>query len=284
MNFQPILPTGGYVGWRFLARTLERQQAQHEAMPMQQRDEARFREKIASIDNARALTADRQLLRVALTAFGLEEDLPNRAFVQRILESPASERGSFVNRMADRRYQAMAAAFGFGEADGPRTGEPGFADRLLAQFRERSFEAAVGERDSSMRLALALQRDLGDIVMREGSDNAHWLRVLGTPNLRKVFETAFNLPSAFGTQDLDRQVTIMKRRSRAAFGDTSVRQFTDPDKCEALIRRFFVGEQISQVSTLGPGSTALSLIQSGRASAGRAGLSLPSPIALMLPR
>ena len=281
MSFQPILPTGGYVGWRFLERTLERQQEQHASMPMAQRDEARFREKIGSIDNARALTNDRQLLRVALTAFGLAEDLPNRAFIQRVLESPTSERGSFANRMADRRYQALAAAFGFGEAEGPRTREPGFADRVLALYRERSFEAAVGQQDDSMRMALALQRDLADIAQREGSDRAHWLRVLGTPNLRSVFETAFALPSAFGAQDLDRQVEIMQRRTRAAFGEPSVSQFVDADKREALIRRFFVGEQVSRVSTMSSSSIALTLLQSGQAPAAPM---MPPPATIALPR
>lgn len=281
MSFQPILPSGGYVGWRFLERTIERQQAQHAATPMAQRDEARFREKIGQIDNARALTNDRQLLRVALTAFGLKDDLPNRAFIQRVLESPTSERGSFVNRLADRRYQAMAAAFGFGEAEGPRTREPDFADRVLAQFRDRSFEAAVGEQDSSMRMALALQRDLAEIAQREGSDRAHWLRVLGTPNLRKVFETAFALPSAFGAQGLDRQVEIMQRRSRAAFGESSISQFTDSDKRQALIRRFFIGEQVSQVSTMSRSSTALALLQAGQA---RSAPMIPPPVPLALPR
>ncbi len=281
MSFQPVLPTGGYVGWRFLERTLERQQAQHAATPAAQRDEAHFRKKIGQIDNARALTNDRQLLRVALTAFGLEEDLPNRAFVQRVLESPTSERGSFVNRMADRRYQAMAAAFGFGEAEGPRTREPDFADRILEQYRGRSFEAAVGAQDGSMRKALALQRDLADIAQREGSDRAHWLRVLGTPNLRSVFETAFALPSAFGAQDLDRQVDIMQQRTRAAFGEPSISQFADPDKREALIRRFFVGEQISQVSTMSSSGTALTLLQAGQASAAPL---MPPPMPLTLPR
>ena len=277
MSFQPILPTGGYVGWRFLERTLERQQAQHAETPTAKRDEAHFRDRIGAVDNARALTGDYQLLRVALTAFGLEEDLPNRAFIQRVLESPTSERGSFVNRMADRRYQDMAAAFGFGEADGPRTREAGFADRVLARYHERSFEAAVGAQDESMRLALSLQRDLGAIAEREGSDRAHWLRVLGTPSLRRVFETAFSLPSAFGTQDLDRQVDIMQRRARAAFGDASISQFADADRRDALIRRFLIGDQIAGISTMGSGAIAMTLLQSAGPASGPM---LPPPIAI----
>lgn len=281
MSFQPILPAGGYVGWRFLERTLERQQAQHAETPMARRDEAHFRDRIGAIDNARALTGDWQLLRVALTAFGLEEDLPNRAFIQRVLESPTSERGSLVNRLADRRYQAMAEAFGFGEADGPHTREPGFADRVLVLYHERSFEAAVGQQDESMRLALSLQRDLGMIAEREGSDRAHWLRVLGTPSLRRVFETAFALPSAFGTQDLDRQVDIMQRRARAAFGEASISQFADADRRDALIRRFLIGDQIAGISTMSSGAIAMALLQPGGPSSGPL---MPPPVAPTLPR
>ena len=261
MSFQPVLPIGGYAGWRFLERTLERQQESHAASPTLRRAETEFRARIAGIHSAQALVEDRNLLKVALTAFGLRDDLPNRAFIQRVLESPASESRSFANRLADRRYAALAEAFGFGEAGPPKTAEPGFADRIVALYHDRSFEEAVGAQDESMRLALALQRDLGAIAQRDTSEDARWLTVLGTPSLRTVFESAYRLPNGFGALDLDRQVDILRGRTRAAMGDSSLAQFADPERIDKLIQRFMLAEQVNAVNTMGSGQVALTLLQ-----------------------
>ena len=65
---------------------LGRQQAVQQAAPAQQRDEAYFRDRIGKADTAEKLVGDKRLLRIALTAFGLEGDLNSKAFVQKILE------------------------------------------------------------------------------------------------------------------------------------------------------------------------------------------------------
>lgn len=266
MSFQPVLPVSGYAGWRFLERTLERQQAGHAASAPSQRAEAYFRERIAAVETARDLVADRRLLIVALTAFGLRDDLPNRAFVERVLESPTSENRSFANRLADRRYAALAEAFGFGEPGQPRTGDPGFADRIVALYRDRGFEEAVGAQDESMRLALALRRDLQAIAQRDTSEEARWLTVLGTPSLRSVFETAYRLPTGFGALDLDRQTDILRTRTQAAFGDRGLAQFADPEKIDALTQRFFLSGQVDKNAGMAGASLALTLLQTGQTS------------------
>ncbi len=264
MSFQPVLPSGGFAGWRFLERTLDRQMEIHANAPTAKREEAYFRERIGQVTSASDLVADRRLLKVALTAFGLLDDLPNRAFIERVLESPTSERRSFATRLGDRRYAAMAEAFGFGETTPPRTQQPGFADRIIGLHQGRSFEEAVGAQDDSMRLALALRRDLTDVAARDNSEEAKWLTILGTPNLRTVFETAFRLPNGFGALDLDRQIDVMRDRTRRAFGDASVSQFADPQQLERLTQRYFLSEQVNFGATLSSGSTALMLLQGGQ--------------------
>jgi len=79
---EPLLPLGGYAGWRFLSSSLESQMARFADSPAQARDIAYFREKIAGITDAGALVSDFRALRVALGAFGLQDDLPNRAFIR----------------------------------------------------------------------------------------------------------------------------------------------------------------------------------------------------------
>lgn len=270
MSFQPVLPSGGYTGWQFLQRTLEKQSTAHATTRTAQRDETYYREKIGQISSAEELVKDRRLLRVTLAAFGLADDLPNRAYITRVLESPTendpeSGKRSFVNRLADKRYLELSKAFGFGDGDTPLNKAPGFADKMIANYHARQFEVAVGEQDQSMRMALALQRDLRELAGSDQSENGKWFRVLGTPALRQVFETAFNLPKSFGTLDLDRQADIMRTRTQRMFGDSSVSQFSDPDQVNLLVRRFFVGEQLSQIQSSGVQSAALTMLQSAQA-------------------
>ncbi|WP_209427286.1 DUF1217 domain-containing protein [Pararhodobacter sp. SW119] len=269
MSFQPVIPMTGYTGWRFLQRTIDNQAAQHASTPVAQRDEAYFRDNIGKIDSAADLVADRRLLQVALTAFGLADDLPNHAYIQRVLESSLDEPRSFANRLSDKRYAELAKAFGFAAADGPKTAKPGFADKIIADFHDRRFELAVGEQDQTMRLALALQRELAELATSDRSDEAKWLRVLGTPNLRMVFESAFQLPKEFGKIDLDRQVSILSDRTQRLFGEGGLAQFADPDKMAALTRRYFVGEQLREIQSQTGPSAALTLLMDGQASFAR---------------
>lgn len=261
MSFVPVVPLDGYTGWRFLQKTLPTQTSAHQRSAAIQRDAAYFRENIADVRSAADLVADRRLLGTALTAFGLEADLPNRAFIRQVLDSNTLDSTSFANRLADKRYLKLAKAFGFADFGGPQTQAPGFADRVIGRFHDRSFEQAVGTQQPSMRVALALQRDLAEIAAQPGTDDARWFLVLGTPNIRAVFETAFQLPKSFGTLDLDRQVDILRGRTERLTGDGEIAQFTDPDRLQALTQRFFLSEQIASIQAASGGSIALGMLE-----------------------
>lgn len=261
MSFAPVLATGGFAGWRFLERTLARQEAAHAAAPAAVRDEAYFRSNIGRVTGAADLVGDRRLLRVALTAFGLADDLPNRAFIRRVLDSDTTDPRSFAARLSDKRYLDLARAFDFRNPFGPRIGVPGMADAVLQRFREVRFEEAIGAQDESMRLALALQRDLRRLAAEPSSETAKWYTVLGTPSLRAVFETAFALPREFAALDLDRQVEILRSRTERLIGSRDLAPFADPARMDQLIRRYFVGTQLAESRQISPASAALSLLQ-----------------------
>jgi len=264
MSIAPALPLGGLAGWQFLRRTLPEQQARFATGPAQAREAAHLHANLSRITSAEDLVADRRILRVALDAFDLGADMQSRAFLRRVLAEGTSEPSALANRLADRRYRGLAEAFGFDAPGGPRTVDPGLADRLLDAAAARRFEAAVGSRDDTLRLALALQRDLPAIAGEARSDRSRWFAVMGTPPLRTVFETAFGLPKAFAALDLDRQLGILQERSRRAFGNAEVAQFAAPAQLEALTRRFLLRAEAAGVPATGPASAALQLLQAAR--------------------
>lgn len=265
MTFQPVIPFGGYAGWAFLKRTMASQQAVQQAAPATQREEAYFRDRIGKIGTAADLVADRRLLGVALAAYGLEGDINNKAFIQKILEGGTLTEGSLANRLANKQYQKFAADFGFGDYTVPRTRMSDFADKTLALYRTRQFETAIGTQNNDFRIALNAEREIQTLAATNSSETVKWLTVLGTAPLRQAFQTALGLPSSFASIDLDKQLTMIQSKARATFGDSSISQFSDPAKLEKLVRSYIVRAELgTATSGTTAATTALQLLASLR--------------------
>jgi hypothetical protein len=264
----------GIAGWRFLQRTQAAQQAAFEKGPQLARDVAYFAEKIGEVTTAADLVADRRLLKVALGAFGLEGEIDKRAFIRKVLEEGTTEPGSFALRLSDPAFRKLSAAFGFGDLGGAKTGNAGFAATIIAAYKTRAFEVAVGETDNDMRLAMNFRREMAELAA-QGGEGASWYAVLGSKPLREVFEKAFGLPSQFAQVDIDRQRDVMADRTDALFGDGTLSAFRDPAAVEKIINRFLARAQIEAgISTTSPAAAALTLLRSASGDASQGLLNL----------
>ncbi len=261
MNFAPAIPFAGYGGWTFLKRTAPAQQAAFNAQPQIKRDEDYFRANIGKINTADELANDRRLLRVALGAYGLDSDIDSKAFIRKVLSDGTLRDGTLANRLADKQYQKLSAAFGFGDFATPRNKISDFADKILGLYRQRGFEVAVGEQNGDLRLALNLERELPDLAKRSGSDDLLWFTVMGNAPLRQVFQRALGLPDSFAAVSLDRQLATFKDRAERQFGSESLRQFSDPKKMDDLISQFFARSTAGSGGGTARGASALTLLQ-----------------------
>jgi len=262
MSFQPIIPLQGIAGWRFLERTQETQQAAFDKGPQMAREIAYFEENIGKVASTADLMSDRRLLKVALGAFGLEQDIDKKAWVRKILDEGTEDPEALAARLADKSYAKLSDAFGFGNAAGSRTGLPDFAREITDAYRVRSFEVAVGENNNDMRLAMSFRREIADLA-NQGETGASWFTVLGSKPLRSVVEAAFGLPTQFGQIDIDRQRDILRDKSSAMFGSADLTAFRDPANVDKLIDRFLAISQIRNgPSAVTGGSPALTLLQS----------------------
>lgn len=261
MSFVPALAGGGYLGWMMLKRSGNVQKSVYANQAVIKRDEAYFREKIGTIKTAEQLTSDRRLLSVALGAFGLSDDINSRFSIRKVLEDGTITTGALASRLSDRRYHALSAAFGFGDSNTPATQISTFADKIISQWKERGFETAVGQVDETLRLAMNAERELPVIANSSASEATQWYNVMGQRPLRQIFETVFNLPTAFGLLDVEKQKNILSQKAASIFGDSSVKQFSDPAKMENLLRRYLVKSQVNQSGgQSAPGSAALMIL------------------------
>ena len=260
--FQPIVPADGLAGWRFLQRTYDVQAEAFNKSTVIQRDTEYFAEKISEVTSAEDLVADRRLLTVALGAFGLQDDLNNRYFIQKVLEEGTASNDTLAMRLSDTRYRNLSDAFGFGPADFVRVGNEAFAQDIITQFQSSSFEVAAGDLDGAMRVALYAQRELPELAVREAGTDTKWFTILGDPPLRQLFEKALNLPGSIGQIDIDQQLNVFKDRASSVFGSDDLSQFEDPDAVQDVITKFIVRDQITAANVgLSSTSIALTLLQ-----------------------
>ncbi len=260
MPFQPVVPLDGYIGWRFLQRTLDRQVEAFDKSPEIERDVAYFRENILSATNVEDLVTDRRLLAVALGAFGLQDESNKQALVRKVLEEGTLETTSFANRLNNSQYKDLAKAFSYGNLG--FFPDAAFVDDIVAKYKQNAFEAAVGEVNGDMRLALNFERKIQDLAADTGSEKTIWFKVLGDKPLRAIFEKAYNLPTEFSQLDVDKQQEIFAEKTRKLYGESAVSVFSDPKNVEDLIRQFQVRSQIANgPSALTPGFAGLAVLQ-----------------------
>lgn len=264
MSFAPIVPASGLLGYRLLTQTEGPQRAIFEAQPQISRDIDYFNAHIGAVETAGDLVSDRRLLRVALGAFGLDDEIDKRAFIRKVLEEGTEDPDAFANRFTDPRYKEIAAAFGFGDALGARTFEPGFAADITAAYKDRQFEIAVGDQNESLRLALNFRREIKEYANADDPEGTAWFSVMGDKPLRAVFEGAFGLSEAFGQLDIDRQRDELRSYNNNIFGSKSLEVFQDDEMVEKAIGRFLIRRSIEDgPSAATPGYSALVLLGGG---------------------
>lgn len=261
--FQPVVIGSGLGSWQFLQTTYDRQLNTFSQAPQIQRDTDYFVEKIGSITKADDLVADRRLMTVALGAFGLQDDINNKYFIQKMLDEGTTANDSLANRFADTRYRDFSAAFGFGPNEIPRTLLSAFPEEIVSKFKANSFELATGVQNDGMRTALYARRVLPDLVSDDGSDRSKWFSIMGQPPLRKVFETALGLPSSFAQVDIDKQLEVFRDRATSVLDVNDPAELSDPGKLAQLIDLYVVRDQINTFNSVAsPASIALSILRS----------------------
>lgn len=261
MSFQPIVPTTGLVGWKFLERSYETQTKIFQDTSVMTRATQYFEAHIGDINTPEDLVSDRRLLSVALGAFGLDDDLNNRFFIKKILEEGTLDSGSLANRMTDSRYQDLADAFGF-DLGVPNTKLSTFAGEIIEKYRARQFEVAVGNQDESMRFALNAKRELAQLAENGDSDRTRWFKIMGNEPLRKVMEGALGLPDSFSQIDLDQQLAVFTEKSGQQLGLRSLDELADSQVMNNLIERYLLRSEAASFQVASAASIALTLLQS----------------------
>lgn len=186
MAYTPIILGSGVAGYAFLDRTRSTQQKLFADSAEIQRDLKTFTEQIAEVQTPDDLMDDFSLFRVALGAFGLDEDIGNRGFIKKVLESDTQDPQSFVNRLSDTRYLEFAEAFGFGGSAGPQLDELDSVDAIKQQVQ------ALSSADDLLADTALLRAALDTFSLGDDVPNTYFLK--------QVLESDVSDPDSFANR------------------------------------------------------------------------------------
>jgi hypothetical protein len=100
-------------GYRLATDNIDRSLTVAAKQPQVARDTEYYRANIGNVTSIDDFLNDQRLFAYAMKAFGLEEMTYAKAFMRKVLESDLADSASFVNKLADKRYQEFAKAFHF---------------------------------------------------------------------------------------------------------------------------------------------------------------------------
>ncbi len=259
MSYNVQVANGGYLGWKILERTLDTQTTAFSKSAELQRSRDYFVENIGKTKSAEDLVGNYELLSVALRAFGLDDDLNNKFFIRKVLEADPNDKSSLVNRLPDKRYEKLNAAFQFWNTSGEGA-DNAVAETISDMYITRSFEKNIGARHQEIELALNAKRELTELSGTDASNDTKWLQIIGSKPLRKVFEGAFGLGSNFAKLPIDRQLADFKKRAEHMTGSAEISQFSESSNVDSLVKRYLLRTQIDMTASSSKFSIALTLL------------------------
>jgi len=175
--------------------------------------------KVASISD---LVDNYRLLSYALTAYGLGDQVNNKALVTQVLEGGVSNPKALANTLSNPNWAKFAAAFNFA-ADGASSISTSSAiSTTESNYDEQQLETQEGQQDPGVQLALYFQRVAPTI---SSSYN-----VLGDENLLEAFQTIFGV-TLNTNGSVDTNASIVSKLMPMS-------DLTDPTKLKQLTERF----------------------------------------------
>lgn len=240
MPIAPAIPVGGLAGLRFLERTLPQQTATFNQSPDVEREIAYFLDKADTITSAEELVSDRRLLSVVVGAFGLDDELDKRQFLQRVIGEGVVNSSSFANQLVQPEFREMSEVLGFGDPRG----------RLVQDATRQTIVAAYLDVENKRENGpLATRINVSDTVDEKAS---YFLQNAGAVTSIDVFLSDFTLRdvvlTAFGLDEEDPNTSTIRRvLAEGAESPNAFANLLQNEGYAAMSRSLGFGDQIGNL-------------------------------------
>lgn len=190
-----------------------------------QREVDYFRQKLEKISTPDEFLKDYRLLKFALTAYGLEDQLEYPARIKQIMKDDPADSKALVNRMTSAGYREINSAFEFFKKGLSKVKDPGFQNTLIEKYNKARYEISLGEINPNISDALYFERMIGKV--RNGYE------IIGDKVLFNVAKTALNLPPGAVSTKVERLKKLIEEK-------LDMSKINDPAYIKKLTTRFLV--------------------------------------------
>jgi hypothetical protein len=184
---------------------------------------AYYQANIGKVTSISQLVGNYRLLSYALNAYGLGDQVNNKALITKVLEQGTSSSHALANTLDNPNWKTFANAFNFSATAASSPTSSTSVATTTSDYVEQQLEANQGASDPGAQLALYFSRVAPTIT-----DS---LQILGDSNLTQVVQTIFNLPAGTSSTQIDKEAAALQKLM-------PVSELQDPAKVKSLAERF----------------------------------------------
>ena len=177
---------------------------------------------IGKVKSISDLVGNYRLLSYALTAYGLGDQVNNKALVTKVLQGGVTSSKALANTLANANWAKFAKAFDFVGSGASSVTSSAAIATTEAAYTEQTLETQQGKQDVGVQLALYFQRVAPTIKSAYS--------VLGDKNLLEAFQTIYGV-TLNSNGNIDANAAIVDRTM-------PIKDLQDPTKLKQLTARF----------------------------------------------
>jgi hypothetical protein len=163
-----------------------------------------FRNEIGRLKAPEDLYRNRRLMRVVLSAYGLDSEINALGRIKAVLNSDIADPGALANRLKDRRYREIAGDLRIARTGLATLQKPDMIARLTDRYVAAEYEKSLGQQNPALREARYFAQNVGKA--------RSIYEILGDPVLRKVLTETLGLPPQIALQPIESQAEAIRRR------------------------------------------------------------------------
>ena len=206
-----------------IQNNLSRYQAMTAAEPAVKTATAYYKANIGKVKTAQDLVGNYRLLSYALQAYGLGDQINNKALITKVLQGGTKSSTALANTLPNPNWAKFAKAFDFVDKGATAPSASTAVSTTTANYVEQQLEADQGANDPGVQLALYFKR------VAPTATNGY--SILGDQNLLETVQTIFGLAPTASASQIDAEAAAVSKL-------VPTKDLQDPKKLESLVERF----------------------------------------------
>ena len=206
-----------------IENNLSRYKAMTAAQPAVKTATDYYTANIGKVKTIQALVGNYRLLSYALQAYGLGDQINNKALITKVLQGGTSSSTALANTLPNPNWAKFAKAFDFIDKTATAPSAKSAITTTTANYVEQQLETQQGQSDPGVQLALYFKRVAPTV--------SNGYSILGDENLLEKGQTIFGLAPTTNSSEIDAEAAAVEKLVPTS-------SLTNSKTLESLVERF----------------------------------------------